>query len=309
MQRMLLVMSCVCLLLLTSCSKDAKSAATSDRGDPIDSSVFDGRVEVGNTNTLDAEIQAAIAEREPKQIWCEEFFTSTREEARLFRFTNLDCIELYKELLDSLFPGATITKQKKTIEGVQLEMTLDRVTITCTSTPQYINIRGISAVKDIMDSAADWLKAKTGMEVCEWTGYDKTRISANKIYVSCADGIPIGATAYGMMKSFGLWGENTGIVVFSPIALGEDVRTVQLNNRFSPEEFRMAAELNFIKDMPIIEVYQSCELSYLIHEERGMLVPVWWVKGTRYNYESGGKTDFEMVFDAETGSLFDFGGA
>ena len=42
---------------------------------------------------------------------------------------------------------------------------------------------------------------------------------------------------------------------------------------------------------------------------KGLLVPVWWVKGIRYNYETGDATGFEIVYDVETGSRYNMGGA
>ena len=102
---------------------------------------------------------------------------------------------------------------------------------------------------------------------------------------------------------------NFGLDIWMPIIVGEAVRTVRLDDLFSPEEIRMTAEFIFNPAAPVIEVYRSCELSYLIDEQKGLLIPVWWVKGTKYNYETGKEAAFEMVFDAESGELYVIEGA
>ena len=61
---------------------------------------------------LEAEIQAALAAKEPKQIWAENFITETRKEASIRRYTALDCRELYPELQELLFPDVSKTQKK-----------------------------------------------------------------------------------------------------------------------------------------------------------------------------------------------------
>ena len=266
---------------------------------------------------LEAEIQAALAAKEPKQIWAENFITETRKEATIWRFTSLDCTALYSELQELLFPDVSKAKKISNPDGsFQMQLKQGRTTIICNCDSVSINILGITSkeAKELFSKAVDWYAEKTGLKLQEWTGYDMARIRNYRVFSGSVDGISIGEMTYNRIGNnrldtgHGVMLNNFGLDIWMPIIVGEAVRTVRLDDLFSPEEIRMTAEFIFNPAAPVIEVYRSCELSYLIDEQKGLLIPVWWVKGTKYNYETGKEAAFEMVFDAESGGLYAFEG-
>ena len=267
-------------------------------------------------DAFEAEIQAALEAKQPKQIWAEDFFPETREEVLILRFTVLDCTALYPELIELLFPDATVTKKSGSPDGVfQVQLKQGRTSIRCTCDTSSIIISGLPSkqMKELFPKAADWVAEKTGSELHEWTGYDRYRLPAYLVYTESAGGLAIGAMKNSQLTGrlhpgHGIALDNATLTISLPISVGEAVGTVGLFDQFSPEELQMTLEFNFDPNEPVIEVYRSCELCYLIHEEKGLLIPVFWVKGTRYDYERGTETAFEMVFDAETGSVYELGG-
>ena len=267
-------------------------------------------------DAFEAEIQAALEAKQPKQIWAADFFPEIREEVPILRFTASDCTALYPELIELLFPDATVTKKSGSPDGVfQVQLKQGRTSIRCTCDTSSIIISGLPSkqMKELFPKAADWVVEKTGSELHEWTGYDRYRLPAYLVYTESAGGLAIGAMKNSQLTGrlhpgHGIELDNATLTISLPISVGEAVGTVRLFDQFSPEELRMNAEFMFSADAPVIEVYRSCELCYLIHEEKGLLIPVFWVKGTRYDYERGTETAFEMVFDAETGSVYELGG-
>ena len=312
----LLTVICLALLLFCGCVSNPESGSSGKVRDPSEESVYASRSADEVEEALNRELQAALDAKEAKQIWAADFFSETRREARLWHYTVLDCAKHYPELQTLLFPEAKVTKKQATDgDGSRLELKLDRAKLTCIFDTRNVRFTGLTAkqFKELFPKATDWAADLTGLELREWTGFDRNIISAYCVYTGAVDGIPIGAMTFGRVSGklepgHGLWLSSTGMELRLPISVGEEAGTVKLFDRFSPEELRMTAEFNFDPSSPVVEVYRSCELCYLIHEQKELLVPAWWVKGTRYDYETGKKTAFEMVFDAETGSIYTPGG-
>lgn len=266
---------------------------------------------------LEAEIQAALEAKQPKQLWAADFFLETRQELPVLQYSAApDLTACYPELLELLLPDAAISKKKVSPDGtVQVRLKQGRTEIICNVYTGMISINGVTSgqAAELFPKAEAWFAEKTGLELREWEGSFRLG-SAYRAAVGTVDGVPIGplsCDSFGtnrLDQGHGVWLNNTGVELLGPILVGEELRTVKLFDSFSPEELRMTTEFNFNPDEPVIEVYRSCELCYLIHEQKGQLLPVWWVRGTRYDYESGTETPFEMVFDAETGGMYDFGG-
>lgn len=300
------------LLLLTGCGKDDPSIVMQSSNEGQQTSITEEHSGVDSNDSLEEELQKAIAAKEAKQLWAEDFFTETREEASIWRYTSLNCTEIYSELLNLLFPEASVTGKRNTPEGnVSVDLKQDSTRIHCSIEPLGVNLGGLPSkqAKELYPKIIDWIAEKTGLDYCKWQGYDPTYTPAAEVYVGCVDGSPIVAKAYSLTKYYGLWRDQDGFSIIFPVLIGEKTGTVKLFDQFSPEELQMTLEFNFDPNEPVIEVYRSCELCYLIHEQKGLLIPVWCVKGTRYNFESDKDSAIEYVFDAETGSVYDFGGA
>lgn len=267
---------------------------------------------------LAVEIQAALDAKEPKLIWAEDCFVETRQEAKRWHYTYVDCNGFFEDLVKYLFQGATEKTREKTVEVTWIELQLGQNTIRCISdvSGRSINLFWLptGVGEERLPKAVEYLAGKTGVELREWTDFDTMRIDAVRCYTGNVDGIQIGASCYQQITSklsgyYGVELSPSGNIEFcSPISIGEEAGIVRLNDSFSQEELRSTLEFDFDPSLPEITVYRSCRLCYLIHEGKELLVPVWWVKGVRFNLETGEGRPFEIVFDAETGEKYRYGG-
>ncbi len=340
---LMILLGAACLLLLAGCGSDEHSANTGTSSGPIGTNIQDTNVEAQKNTASDhdgfedgqiyteppyiledddplaAEIQEALAEKKPKLIWAEDCFAENRQEAKLWHFTFVDCNGFFEDLLIELFPDAMEEKREQTPEGAVIDLKLGQNTIRCISSVsgQFINLFWLPSGlgEELFPKTADWLAQRTGVEQHKWTDFDTMRTDAIACYTGQVDGIQIGALYCLQLNNqlqgnYGVCLSPSGNIEFcSPISVGEEAGTVKLNDSFSLEDLRATLEFDFNPDLPEITVYRSCRLCYLIHEEKGLLVPVWWVKGVRYNLETGEGRPFEIVFDAETGSRYRLGGA
>ena len=264
-------------------------------------------------------IQASLAAKEPKLIWAEDCFVETRQEAKLWHFTFVDCNGFFEDLVKELFPDAPVENREETPDATVIELKSGQDTLRCISdvNGRFINLFRLpdDLGETVLPKAVGWLSQKTGVELHEWTDFDTVRIDAAQCYTGQVDGMQIGALYCLQINNqlqgyYGICLSPSGNIEFcSPISVGEEAGTVRLNGSFSQEELRLTLEFGFNPDLQEITVYRSCNLCYLIHEAKGLLVPVWWVKGVRYNLETGEGRPFELVFDAETGAQYRSGGA
>ncbi len=256
---------------------------------------------------FDALLKEALAAGEPKQVWAEDFCTEQRKEAAVWRCEFLDCRELYEELLERLLPDAVIKKTSASGESeTRYDLRMGSQKLVCHCRRSYIRIGSLTSeqVRELMPQAAEWFEEKCSLELREWTG----RTEALAVYTGFVDGLPIAPN--GRMNSFGtehcgLWSEPGTIYLWYPFTLGKQAGTVSLNEQFSPEELRMTLEFSFDPSKQIVEGYRSCELCYLLDGQQELLVPVWWIRGTSCNLETGKKTPIELWVDAETGQVYD----
>lgn len=302
-KRLLLALCCLTLLCLLGCGGGAGSSvagtgAPGGTGAPVDRAEADAAFE--------AQLQAALAEKEPKQLWAEDFCTEQRKEAAIWRCTMLNCAELYPELLERLFPEAV--EQKKTVypsepNHVTYQLKADGRKFNCSCGASYLDVTGLPSerVEELLPQVVDWLAEKTGLEQRKWPGH----ISASSAHTGCVDGLPIAAPADTNQGGCGIWRQAGGFEILFPFTLGEREEMISLYELFSPEELRLTLEFDFHSSEPVVEAYRSCELCYLFKERKEQLVPVWRVTGTSCNYETGRKTPIELFFDAETGQLYD----
>lgn len=305
----------VLFLLSAACKKDnihATACSGAVPGEVISST----RPSVSPSDSaLDAKLQDALATKEPKQLWAEDLFPENKEEVSVWHFSRLDCTALCQELLEQLFPDANNYREQHSADCKIVTLKIHRAEIMCTADTSDIRIRGLTSnqIKELLPVATKWFTDRTGLELREWQGHNMSLIPASRVYTDSVDGHPIGVlktlpVSNKLDGTHGLQVASQGINICSPILVGEQAGTVRLWEQYSPEELRMTAEFSFDTEKPVVEAYRSCELCYLIHEQKGLLIPVWWIKGTQYNYETGKETAIEMVVDAETGSFFDFGG-
>lgn len=328
-RRMLLSILCLFLALNVGCGDNVETTAH-NTDENLKGTTVSHEEELGQIYTeppyimedddpLAAEIQAALAEKKAKLIWAEDCFAETRQEAKLWHFTFVDCNEFFEDLLKELFPDAMEETREQTPGAAVIELKSGQDTIRCISdvSGQFINLLWLPSGlgEQLLPKAADWLFQKTGVEQRKWTDFDTMRTDAVACYTGYVDGIQIGAlyclqVNNQLQGNYGVCLSPSGNIEFcSPISVGEEAGTVKLNGSFSLEDLRATLEFDFDPSLPEITVYRSCRLCYLIHEEKGLLVPVWWVKGVRYNLETGEGRPFEIVFDAETGSRYRLGGA
>ncbi len=290
-----------------------------DPDDDLNGPVYTVQPFLPEEDPMASEIEAAMAAKEAKLIWAEGCFLEPRQEVKIWHYSVIDCNELYEEMLKELFPDATVESREETLDGLRLELKSGDNKFGCKveSDGALIKFFGLTSElgKAVFPKEADWLTKKTGVEQSKWTFYDRMRIDGDEVYTGCIDGIQIGALSLSPVNNelqsyYGLTRSDRGNVRLNlPISVGEEAGTVNLSNGFSQEELRTTLEYDFNPDEPVITVYHSCEVCYLIHQVKGLLVPVWWVKGVRYNYETGDATGFEIVYDVETGSRYDMGGA
>ena len=328
-RRMLLSILCLFLALNVGCGGNVETTAH-NTDENLKGTTVSHEEELGQIYTeppyimedddpLAAEIQAALTEKKAKLIWAEDCFAETRQEAKLWHFTFVDCNSFFEELLKDLFPDALVENREETLDGTVIMLQSGQDTLRCISdvNGRFINLFHLPSElgEALLPKAADWLAQKTGLEQRKWTDYDSMRTDAIACYTGYVDGIQVGALYCLQLNNqlqgnYGVYLASSGSVQFhSPISVGEEAGTVKLNGSFSLEDLRATLEFDFDPSLPEITVYRSCRLCYLIHEEKGLLVPVWWVKGIRYNLETGEGRPFEIVFDAETGSRYRFGGA
>lgn len=290
-----------------------------DPDDDLNGPVYTVRPFLVEEDPMASEIESAMAAKEAKLIWAEDCFSETPQEVKTWHYTTIDCNELYEELLKELFPDVTVEKREDNLESTHFELKSGDAKFLCVVNNDGYGIRftrlpaGLG--EEIIPKEADWLARKTGVEQSIWSFYDRMRIDGEEVYTGRVDGIQIGALSVSPVNNklqgyYGITRSDRGSVsIESPISVGETAGTVKLSDGFSQEELRTTLEYDFNPDEPVITVYHSCEVCYLIHQVKGLLVPVWWVKGVRYNYETGDATGFEIVYDVETGSRYDMGGA
>ena len=219
LRRLLPVILCL-ILLLVGCGKDMESTTAHTDETPAGTTVpeteaetqritapdpdddLDGPVYteppylLEDDDPLAPEIKAAIASKEAKLIWVEDCFSETRQEAKIWHYTLIDCNELYEGLLKELFPDATVEKREEFIECLRFELKSGETEFGCTveATGYALNIfqlpTGLS--ETLLPKAAAWLAQKTGVEQREWTDFDPRLTSALKIYTACVAGIQVG---------------------------------------------------------------------------------------------------------------------
>ena len=336
-----MLLGAACLLLLASCGSNEQpvdtgrisdSVGTSkphsdnesfritapDPDDDLNGPVYTVQPFLPEEDPMASKIEAAMAAKEAKLIWAEGCFSEPRQEVKTWRYTTIDCNELYEELLKELFPNATVEKREDYLDSTHFELKSGEAKFICvvesTGYATYFHQLPAGLGEEIFPKEADWLARKTGVEQSIWTFYDRMRFNGEAVYTGCVDGIQIGALSISPVNNklqgyYGLRSDRGSVILYSPIIVGEAAGTVKLSNGFSQEELRTTLEFNFNPDEPVITVYHSCELCYLLDSVKGLLVPVWWVKGVHYNYETGDATGFEIVYDVETGSRYDLGGA
>ena len=258
---------------------------------------------------FDALLKEALATGEPKQVWAEDFCTEQRREAATWRCELLDCRELCEELRERLLPDAVVKKKTSSPGGdVRYDLKMGRQKLICVCTPYGFDINNLTSeqVRELQPKAAEWLEEKCGLELREWTGY----VPALSVYTACADGLPIAPDTrvngyYGVRC--GLWIDRDSIEICYPFPLSEQAGTISLYDLFSPEELRMTLEFSFEPSRQVVEAYRSCELCYMPDGDKKMLLPVWWVRGSSCDLETGEKHKIELFFDAETGQSYDLG--
>ena len=330
------------LLLLAGCANDVESTASHtdetpvgttmpqtdietqriaapDPDDDLNGPVYTVQPFLPEEDPMASEIEAAMAAKEAKLIWAEGCFLEPRQEVKIWHYSVIDCNELYEEMLKELFPDATVESREETLDGLRLALKSGQTSFGCMVdiNGYYINFFQLPSGlgETLLPKTADWLSKRTGVEQHKWTDFDTMRTDAIACYTGQVDGIQIGALYCLQLNNqlqgnYGVCLSPSGNIEFcSPISVGEEAGTVKLNGSFSLEDLRATLEFDFDPSLPEITVYRSCRLCYLIHEEKGLLVPVWWVKGVRYNLETGEGRPFEVVFDAETGSKYRLGGA
>ena len=329
--RCLLLCACCLLLLLTiGCGNEMEITTSNSDETLVGTVISDHWEELGPIYTeplysledddpLAAEIQAALDAKEPKLIWAEDCFSETRQEAKLLRFTFVDCNGFFEDLIKYLFQDATEKTREKTVEVTWIELQLGQNTIRCISdvSGRSINLFWLPTGlgEELLPKAVEFLAGKTGVELREWTDFDTMRTDAVRCYTGYVDGIQIGALYCLQLNNqlqgnYGVCLSPSGNIEFcSPISIGEEAGTIKLNDSFTQEELRSTLEFDFDPSLPEITVYRSCNVCYLVHESKGLLVPVWWVKGVRYNLETGEGRPFEIIFDAADGSRYRLGGA
>ena len=122
---------------------------------------------------LEAEIQAALEAKQPKQLWAEDFFTETRRELPVLGYSAApDLTACYPELLELLFPDAAISKKKVSPDGIRVELKQGRTEIICTCYESLKHISGVTSKQaaELFPKAEAWYAEKTGLELREWTG-------------------------------------------------------------------------------------------------------------------------------------------
>lgn len=312
-RRLLLVLICAALLLLLGCGDETETTVPNAPGgsDPnaasnTGESVFADPAEADAA--FDALLKETIDAGEPKQVWAADFCTEQRKEAATWRCELLDCRELYEELLERLLPDAVVKKKTSPPDSdeVRYDLRIGSQKLVCNCGQSFLDITSLTSeqVRELMPRAAEWLGEKCGLELREWTG----RTEGLSVYTGFVDGLPI--APYGRMNSFGsgrcgLWSEPGTIYLWYPFTLGKQAGTVSLYEQFSPEELRMTLEFSFDPSKQVVEAYRSCELCYLLDGQQELLVPVWWVRGTSCNLETGKKTPIELWVNAETGQVYD----
>ena len=340
---LMILLGAACLLLLASCGSDEHSANTDISNGPIGTNIHDTNVEAQKNTASDhdgfedgqiyteppyileeddplaAEIQAALAEKKPTLIWAEDCFVEERKEAKIWHYTLVDCNGFFEEMLEELFPNAPVENREESPGATVIELKSGQNTLRCVSevSGRFINLYRLPGDlgETVLPKAVGWLSQKTGVEMWEWTDFDTARTDAIAYYTGQVDGLQIGAASIlpingKLQGTYGVYLAPSGSVeFFSPISVGEEAGTVRLDGDFSQEELRLTLEAYFNPSEPLVKVYRSSRLCYLIHEEKELLIPVWWVKGVNFDLETGKGTPFEYVFDAETGSRYDMGGA
>ena len=178
--------------------------------------------------------------------------------------------------------------------------------LACNCKRSMINITSLTSeqVRELLPQAKEWFEEKCGLELREWTGY----VPALSLYTACADGLPIAPKARvngDHTLTCGLWIDRDSIAIWYPFTLGEQTGTISLYEQFSPEELRLTLEFDFDPTKQVVKAYRSCELCYLFIQEKEVLIPVWWVRGTSCDLDTGVKHKIELFFDAETGERYD----
>jgi hypothetical protein len=326
------------LLLLAGCENDVESTAANMGETPIGTVLSDTAMEtqritapdpdddlngpvysvppyvLEDDDPLSAEIQAALAEKKAKLIWAEDCFSETRHEAKIWRYSLIDCNELYEELIEELFPDATVEKREETLDGLRLALKSGQTSFGCMVdiNGYYINFFQLPSGlgETLLPKTADWLSKRTGVEQREWTDFDPTITNGIKKYTACVDGVQVGALFHNhilvdLIDCHGVDVSNLGSLCLSlPISVGAEAGTVRLSDVFTQEELRDTLESRFNPNESTIVVYRSCEICYLIDEAKSLLVPVWWVKGVNFSTETGEGKPFEIIYDVETGSRY-----
>ena len=337
------LLAAACLLLLTGCGNDIESIAAHTDETPVGTTVPQTDMEtqritapgpdddlngpvyteppyiLEDDDPLAPEIKAALAAEEAKLIWAEDCFEETRKEAKIWHYTFVDCNGFFEEMLEELFPNALVENREESLGATVIELKSGQDTLRCVSevNGRFINLYRLpgNLSETVLTKAIEWLSQKTGVEHREWTDFDTTRTDAIACFTGQVDGMQIGASSIlqingKLQGTYGVYLASSGSVqIFSPISVGEEAGTVRLDGDFSREELRLTLEAYFNPSEPIVKVYRSCRLCYLIHEGKELLIPVWWIKGVNFDLETGKGTPFEYVFDAETGRRYDMGGA
>lgn len=314
--RLLLALTCAALLLLLGCGDDTGGSAA-DAADASAPNAAENSGESAFAEQADADaafealLKEALAAGEPKQLWADDFCTEGREAAVVWHVERLNCEELGEELLTRLIPNAVVKKKSQpNSDTTTYELRMDGTKLTCMYDPDNVFLQGLTTeqLNELLPQAEEWFAGKCGMELRKWTG----RTNALAAYTGCIDGLQIvprvwmnapGMHEYAM--DCGLWSEPKRIAIYYPFTLGAQAGTVSLNESFSLEELRMTIEFGFDPSKRVVEAYRSCELCYMLDGQKEMLVPVWWVRGTSCNLETGGKKPIELWFDAETGQQYD----
>ena len=332
------LLAAACLLLLTGCGRNVPTVAVDTSNGPAGTSIPDSTVGtqritapdpdddlngpvysvppyvLEDDDPLAAEIQAALAEKKAKLIWAEDCFSETRQEAKIWRYSLIDCNELYEELIEELFPDATVEKREETLDGLRLALKSGQTSFGCMVdiNGYYINFFQLPSGlgETLLPKTADWLSKRTGVEQREWTDFDPTITNGIKKYTACVDGVQVGALFHNhilvdLIDCHGVDVSNLGSLCLSlPISVGAEAGTVRLSDVFTQEELRKTLEFSFDPNGSAIVVYRSCELCYMIDEARSLLVPVWWVKGVNFSTDTGEGKPFEIIYDVETGSKY-----
>ncbi len=246
-------------------------------------------------DSLEPDVRAALAEGKKGLLW-KVGEPELQGTAAHYRYSPLDCRELWEPFLDACLPDAKISSDEEDGGTRIIKLQYDGRELEAALSANLLSVAGldVAEAQTCAGKLVPILEKTSGFPM--WDRGRNVQTDSVTDYESILEGFSVDPSL--SLNCIRVQADGT-LWMQDPVCFETRTDEVELAGKLSADDLQMTAELSYPGGCDFVPVLERCELVYT--DDEGVLVPAWYLTGTAYPLNGGQPRPTEVLIDAETG--------